>query len=519
MPHAVNARALRRGVYGTLLFGAFAVPVGAQQSPVLSAESWQRPPQAIAEAVGAPRERNVSLSNLSPDRKNYLWQQSDGMPTMQEFAKPHVYLGGVQVDIKANRSRALSTRGAAGIFIISAETGAQRAIQIPKGAAPSNAQWSPDGRQVAFFANFDSATHIYVADAATGRSKPVTKTAVLATVDASYDWTSDGKGIVTVLVPDNRGPVPAEPAVPTTPKVRVTTPEKNAQRTYASLLETPHDMALLEYYATGQVAVIDVNTRVAHKVGKPAMVTSIDPGPRGEYLRVTTMTKPFSYIVPASSFGSREELWGPDGKVIARLSERALNIGTPPDSASRAGRENDRRNIAWRPDGMGLSYLQMEPAPARRGDTTSVSSDSTGAAPATSTRTPRRKDRLMLWKPPFDSAAAEVVYASDNRLGSVDYSSDGKIIFVSETGAAGGTGAAPAGGRAGGAASTTVAIYLAEPLKKYTVVRRPSGDDAFYKDPGSLIMKPGPVSGQVVMLSTDASHVFLRGTQYFEKPN
>src|SRR5207247_619374 len=146
-----------------------------------------------------------------------------------------------------------------------------------------------------------------------------------------------------------------------------------------------------------------------------------------------------------------------------------MNDGSTPDSASRAGRDGDRRNVTWRPDGAGLSYLQMEPAPRRGADTAATSAPDSGNANASSARAPRRKDRLMLWKAPYDSASTEVVYSSDARISTLEYSADGKIIFVTE-GAAGGAGAggpaggAPAGGRAGGGATTTQnAIYLSEP--------------------------------------------------------
>ena len=55
---------------------------------------------------------------------------------------------------------------------------------------------------------------------------------------------------------------------------------------------------LLEWHATGQVALINVQTGAVKKVGQPGMVRSIDASPDGNYLRVTRMTKPFSYIVP-----------------------------------------------------------------------------------------------------------------------------------------------------------------------------------------------------------------------------
>ena len=58
------------------------------------------------------------------------------------------------------------------------------------------------------------------------------------------------------------------------------------------------------------------------------MIRAIDVSPDGKYVRVTRMTKPFSYIVPAASFGSIDEVWDLEGKVLAKITDRPLNLGT-----------------------------------------------------------------------------------------------------------------------------------------------------------------------------------------------
>ena len=127
---------------------------------------------------------------------------------------------------------------------------------------------------------------------------PVTVVALLATLVTSIEWTADGTGIIAVLLPDNRGAEPVRPPVATGPEVQVWMDSlKSPQRNFASLLQDPYEQALLEYYATGQLAVIDVRTRAARKIGAPAMIESVDPSPDGKFFRVTTMQKPFSYVV------------------------------------------------------------------------------------------------------------------------------------------------------------------------------------------------------------------------------
>ena len=495
-------------------------PVLAQNADsVLAAEGFVRPPEEIVKAVLAPRHQNVSLSNQSPNKKYFVKAQSEGLPSMASFAKKFHRLGGLQVDPAANRERSFTTRGNEGFDIIEWETGRSIKVQVPQCASVGTPVWSPDGSQLAFFAHFPTATHIFVADATTGRSRQVTRTPVLATLVRSFEWTADGTGIVTVLLPLNRGAAPVEPAVPPTPKVRLTTGEENQTRTYASLLETPHDKALVEYYTTGQLALVNVRSRAERRIGQPAMIQSVDPSPDARYFRVTTMQKPFSYIVPVSSFGNVEEVWDETGKVMVELSKRPLREGTQPDSAERAAQESARRSVAWRPDGQGLSYLQQEPR--RAGATDDDSAATPAAAPAQGQRgqaqNSRRKDRVMQWLPPFDSGSAKVIYESDARIGNLRYSDDAQILFITEgAGGGGGFGGGGGGGGAGGNAQVhEYAVFLSEPTKKYTISRYRSSD--FYKLPGSIMTTRGERGGQVVQLSSDGGHVYLQGTQYNEK--
>jgi dipeptidyl aminopeptidase/acylaminoacyl peptidase len=503
MPQAQSVRGYRRGALFVLALALFTSPLAAQDA-VLAQDGWATPPEPIARAVLAPRHENVTLSNRSPDGRYFLRQESEGLPTMAAFAKEHLWFGGVQIDPRANRARTFTTRGAAGLSVIEWETGRTIEVQVPRGATVSGARWSPDGSRVAYFANFDDATHIHVAELPSGRSRQVTRTPVLATLYTSFDWTTDGRSIVAVLVPANRGAPPATPAVPTGPQVRLTSDGENRLRTYASLIERPHEFDQLEYYATGQLAIIDVASRNERRVGRPAMIRSVDVGPNGDYMRVTTMQRPFSHIVPASMFGGREELWAADGRVITTLSERPLNEGlrqTGPqtDDASTAGpQDSNMRGLQWRPDGAGLSYLEQEPAPAS-GDTAAAAARPAGqAAPANN----RRRDRVMLWAPPFTDDSKSVVYESETRMNSVRYSADGQTLFISE-----GT----------GASAHQYAVFLSEPGTKHTILR--GRNDDFYSDPGSIMTTRGPLGWDVVHTSRDGGSVFLSGTQYFEDPH
>ena len=129
----------------------------------------------------------------------------------------------------------------------------------------------------------------------------MTKTPVLATLVSTFDFTKDGKQIAAVLVPDTRTAMPQAPASPPGPTVKLAMEtDKNRLRTFPSLMSTPYEEQLLEWHATGQLALVDVAKGTVKRVGAPAMIRAIDLAPDGKFVRVTRMLKPFSYDVPVS---------------------------------------------------------------------------------------------------------------------------------------------------------------------------------------------------------------------------
>jgi hypothetical protein len=257
----------------------------------------------------------------------------------------------------------------------------------------SNATWSPDSTLIAFYVHTPDATHIWVADTATGVSQQLTSRPVLATLVSSFDFSADGRTLATVVIPDGRPQMPAPPASPTGPQVKVADDaDKNRLRTFPSLMATAYDFELLEWHAMGQVVVLDVQAPAMKavkarpsknapptgmmKIGQPQMVRSLALSPDGKYLRVTRMTKPFSYVVPASNVGSVDEVWDLDGKVMVELDKRPLNEGVQDDTAP----PPDPGDTAAAPTG----------AAGGRGGRGGAGSGKGG-------QQPRRPDRLYQW--------------------------------------------------------------------------------------------------------------------------
>ncbi len=503
------------------------------QDAIIKQEGYVMPPKEIADAVLAKRYLNVSLTNLSPDKKWALVQVGDGPVVMKTFSKPFDELGGVFIDYKANRVRTLTITNGVGIDVISTTDGTRKSLALPAGARVSNATWTPDGKSIAFFMHGDTATHIWLADATTLAIRQVTKTPVLATMMSSFSFSNDGKQVFAVMPPDGRTVRPVAPDMPSGPQVKVLSGQKEQNRTYPSLMGTQADFELLEWHATGQLVSVDTTTGVATKIGTPAMVTGVNPSPDGQFVRVTRMTKPFSYLVPVSSFGSIEEVWDRKGAMLTQLSERKINLGAAPtddpaaDPAAGGGgrggaNQTGKREVAWRTDGAGLSYIEQEPAPAGEAapGRTGGGRGAAGAAGRAgagngAAAAPQRKDRLYSWAPPFTKDSAKVIYENPTRMTGVRYTPDMGMIFWRET---------------QGTNSVDYAVNLANTAEKFSLAKFRTDD--LQANPGTIASVRGGGGGRAgggggrgggggtgaVLLSADKTAVFYEGTIYDKNP-
>ena len=313
---------------------------------VLHTETYVKPPAVVERIIMSPRT-DISFTSPSPDKKWFVRTVGADRGDINDFGKAHVNLGGVQIDTKANRARTLTTSTRRGLTLIDPRTMTTRTIETPKDASISAPSWSPTGTHLAYVANFDDASYIYVADVSNGKATRITQAPLLATLFTTLDWTADGKSIVTVLVPDARGaaPVFGNKGIADGPQVKLTESRALPQVIHPALLQTPYDRAMLKYYTTGQLALIDVRSKRAQKIGAPAMIRSADASPDGKFFRVTKVTEPFSYIVPVSNFGTVEELWDANGALVTTLAKTPLREGERSGRRRYSGRWSRRRAV------------------------------------------------------------------------------------------------------------------------------------------------------------------------------
>ena len=374
-----------------------------------------QPPAPIADFF----RRDPSFATLdapSPDGRYFLVPSATQLSTLELMSRPTYRLAELEIRPATNRLWHLDTYGIDGLRIYDLEARRFRDVKLPPKTFISDMVWSPDGKRVAFLAHLPGGTEVWTADAATGKAQSVNRARILATLGTEaqvnispeidmrpsrmLQWTPEGT-LLTLMVPANRGPEPARDRVPVGPLVRLTRPEATSTRTFSNLLRDSHDADLFEYYTRSQLVELAAG-KAPRALGEPRMYESVALSGDGQHILATIVERPFSLITSYRGFPRRTVVLDRGGKLLATIESEELHEGGGRPGAGT--RDRSPREIAWRPDGAGLSYLQR---------------DSAGA------------DRIMLLAAPFDTAKAATVAVSKDPIRSVVYSRDGARAFAS----------------------------------------------------------------------------------------
>jgi dipeptidyl aminopeptidase/acylaminoacyl peptidase len=310
---------------------------------------YQTPPSAITQLVDAPNTPTVSIS---PDGKWMLLMEQPGYPSIDEVAQPELRLAGLRINPRTNGpSRSNFTTG---LSLKSIDKGRVAEIKrMPPSPKIQYTSWSPDGSTIAFVHTTNTGMELWTIDVATATAKIHTSPSLNGAMPgAPYTWL-DNKSIIAAMIPNNRGAAPTTPTAPAGPVIQANEGKAAPVRTFQDLLSNPHDEALFEHYANTQLMLINIAENTKQAIGNPGLIFDFSPSPDGKFLLVTTLQKPFSYIVPASRFPQKTEIWTTEGQVIRVMAQKPLMDNLPQGfDAVPTG----PRSFTWRADAPATLY-------------------------------------------------------------------------------------------------------------------------------------------------------------------
>lgn len=153
--------------------------------------------------------------------------------------------------------------------------------------------------------------------------------------------------MLVCTIPATRGAPPKKPLVPSGPKIQSNEEQSVIQvRTFQDLLKDEYDADLFDYYCTSQLVLVSLDGKMK-PIGPPAVYTSMDPSPDRKYFMITSIHRPYSFIVPCGRFPKKVDLWTCNGKFVRELCDLPLAEDIP--IAFNSVRKG-KRSINWRAD-------------------------------------------------------------------------------------------------------------------------------------------------------------------------
>jgi len=367
-------------------------------------ETYKLPPKEVMEIVTAPPSPRVFMS---PSDEVMVLGDYEAMPSIAYMAQPLLRLAGTRIlpQYNTRQTTTFYTR----LTIMSLEDGKEIPVALPDGARIGSLSWSYDSRSFAFTRLTDTGFELWLADAATGKSKRLTGPILNATINSGFAWQPGSGSLLVYGIVEDRGAPPQAPEVPSGPNIQQTSGRVASVRTYQDLLKDSYDVQLFKFYGTSQLWRVDAATGEANKIGKPGMYLFADSSPDGRYLMVRRLKEPFSYSVSYRSFPYSLEIWDPDGRLVHLFADMPLA-----DEVPIRGVPKGPRSVDWRPlKSATLVWVEA----LDEGD-------------------PKKdvpfRDRLMTLSPPFTGEPAEILKIK-HRYGGISWLQTPGLGFLTES--------------------------------------------------------------------------------------
>ncbi|MFV8373929.1 alpha/beta hydrolase family protein [Flavobacterium sp. LB1P62] len=368
--------------------------------------TYQRPSKSILDLANYQRAPSVSMDT----KKEYmLLSYRNTYKTLEELNQEELRLGGLRINPITNISSTVTYITNLKLRKIQSQNEIQ-VTGLPTNPHISNILWSPNDSKILFSNTINIGVELWVLDVVSAKAKKLTEATVNANLGNPFNWLNDNETILVKMLPKNRTALlDAKKDMPTGPIISNADGSKSQNRTYPDMLKNKNDEINFENIITSELYKVNING--ATTLFKNAdMYAGESFSPDGNYLMLTTIQKPFSYIVPLSRFPLKTVVYDKNGVAIKIVNEVPLNEIMPKGfMAVRKG----KREMAWRNDKPAtISYV--------------VALDEGDQANKVQFR-----DEVFLWEAPF-SADAISLLKTPQRYSHIIWGNDAVAIVSDE---------------------------------------------------------------------------------------
>lgn len=282
---------------------------------------YQTPPKEIMDLILAKPTPSVLIDEKA---EWMLLLERGDLATIEELAQPELRIAGLRI----NPNNFSPSRSASFTNIQLKNIKGNKTFSIdnlPKNLQASNVIWSPDQTRFGFLHSTNTEVHLYVVDVATRKATKINSTPLNTVLGTTFQWAGNSTLVYKTIIPGKT--LTAKAAAPEGPIVQENIGRAAASRTYQDLIKNPHDEALFEYYAMAQLVKNDFSKETP--LAQPAIYRNFSLSPDNKYILVTTIDKPFSYLVPANGFPHTVSVVNLNGQTVKTLAKNPTSEGSP----------------------------------------------------------------------------------------------------------------------------------------------------------------------------------------------
>lgn len=314
-------------------------------SSIFSQENigYQSPPEEILELVDIER---APIVNIDSRGEQMLFFYRNTFKTLSELNQTEIRLGGLRVNPNLNIASTITYYNNIKYKRIG-EAELQQVTGLPSEPRIAYVSFSPDESMIAFVNAVDNGVELWVVSLSTLEARKLTDGILNANAGFPYTWFPDGKGLLARAVPHQRKPlIDTGKAIPEGPIISVSDGEISQNRTYQDLLKNPMDEVNFEILMTSELLHVGLDGLLT-SWKEAGMYMSEMFSPDGQYLLLTTLSKPFSYVVPYYSFPNATDVYTVDGEFLLNVSNQPLLDNLPIGFMATF---EGKRHIHWRAD-------------------------------------------------------------------------------------------------------------------------------------------------------------------------
>ena len=306
--------------------------------------TYQVPHQNILDLAEAPLAPSIMMDSKG---ENIVFLYRDKYKTIEELSEEELRLGGLRINPLTNigsRTRFYTD--------IKVQTGIKGKIEkitgLPENGRYANFLYAPNENLMAFTNTVQKGVELWILDISSSKATKITEANLNANITRPFIWFKDSNSLLVQFLPQRRqNLINTKEAVPTGPTVSVSEAGVKAQnRTYQDLLKNPNDEFNFEQLTLSELRKVNIDGKSTNWKPK-AMYRSAYFSPDGKYVMITTIEKPFSYLVPYYRFPSKTTIYKSNGDFVKTILEVPLIEDLP--SGFMAERKG-MRDLSWRND-------------------------------------------------------------------------------------------------------------------------------------------------------------------------